>query len=52
MPISRVDNVTVRNVDVTTTKGFYKNAESADYITSGFDFSNITADGKAFKLKF
>ena len=24
MPISRVDNVTVRNVDVTTTKGFYK----------------------------
>ena len=52
MPISRVDNVTVRNVDVTTTKGFYKNAESADYITSGFDFSNITADGKALNSNF
>lgn len=51
MPISRVDNVTVRNVDVVTTKGFYKNADSPDYITSGFDFSNITADGKKFELK-
>lgn len=51
MPISRVDNVTVRNVDVVTTKGFYKNADSPDYITSVFDFSNITADGKKFELK-
>lgn len=51
MPVSRVDNVTVRNVDVETTKGFYKNANSPDYVTSGFDFSNITADGKKFELK-
>ena len=51
MPISRVDNVTVRNVDVETTKGFYRNDKSSDFITSGFDFSNITADGKKFELK-
>lgn len=51
MPISRVDNVTVRNVDVETTKGFYRNDKSPDFITSGFDFSNITADGKEFELK-
>lgn len=51
MPVSRVDNLTVRNVDVVTAKGFYKNAGSPDYVTSGFDFSNITADGKKFELK-
>lgn len=50
MPISRVDNVTVRNVDVNTTKGFYKNDKSPDYVTSGFNFSNIKADGKPFTL--
>ncbi len=50
MPVSRVDNLTVRNVDVSTKRGFYKNADSPDYVTAGFDFSNIKADGKKFEL--
>ncbi|MCM1450388.1 MAG: glycosyl hydrolase family 28 protein [Clostridiales bacterium] len=50
MPISTVDNIIVRNVDLKTTKGFYRNDPSDDYKTSRFNFSNITADGQKFTL--
>lgn len=50
MPVSTVDNVTVRNVDIQTTKGFYRNDPSDDYVTSRFDFSKIIADGESFTL--
>lgn len=50
MPVSSVDNVTVRNVSIDTKKGFYRNDPSDDYVTSGFNFSNIVADGENFQL--
>ena len=50
MPMSRVDNLTVKDVKVNTSRGFYKNAESPDFVTTGFDFSDIEADGKKFEL--
>lgn len=51
MPLSRVDNLTVRGVDVTTDSGFYRNDPSDDYVTSGFNFTDIMADGQKFELK-
>ena len=50
MPMSRVDNVVVRNAEIDTRRGFAKIDKSPDFVTSGFDFSNITADGKKFEL--
>lgn len=50
MPVSRVDNITVRNVSLKTAKGFYRNDASDDYVTSNFNFSNIVADGEKFSL--
>ena len=50
MPRSRVDGVTVRNCNVTTGRGFYRNPGSPDYDTAGFVFTGISADGQPYEL--
>ncbi len=50
MPVSRVENLTVRNVNVECTGQFYKNTPSNDYTTSNFVFENITVNGRPFTL--
>lgn len=50
MPKSRVDGVTVRNCNVTTGRGFYRNPGSADYEITDFVFTDITADGQPYQL--
>lgn len=49
MPVSRVEGVTVRDVEVSTKRGFYRNDKSPDYVTSGFTFEDIISDGKRLR---
>lgn len=47
MPESRVDNVTVRNVEVDCVRDFYKDTPDGTYSLSNFRFHNIKATDKA-----